>query len=141
MAYDSPEEFKRKHLAKYLLAKKQLLLKLIFPVHTCALPLGYTPPKPTILRSIYYLLNDEEIVYIGLSRFVAKAVASHKSLGTITFNSYTIYQPTSASNGAVLLPYLIELNKPRHNDHSSDRLSFTIPNINELMKYIKTVKV
>lgn len=42
--YRSPEDFKARCNHKYLIAKRKGLLKLMYPVHTCALPSHYINP-------------------------------------------------------------------------------------------------
>ena len=48
--YSTEEEFKRKNLPKYLLAKQKRLLRFIFPMHTCTMPPDYE--NPTTMLSL-----------------------------------------------------------------------------------------
>lgn len=44
-SYSSLEEFQLKSKAKYLVAKRKNLLKVIFPTHTCTVPPNYLNPE------------------------------------------------------------------------------------------------
>lgn len=64
--YKSEKEFEEINRPKYLLAKKQRVLKIIFPEHTCALPLDYENPEVLLsIKTNKIILFDNAIKAIN----------------------------------------------------------------------------
>ena len=137
--YKSAEDFRNNNLPKYLIAKRKVLLKTLYPEHLCRLPLNYRDPR-TILRpyseksGIYFLYEKDIIVYIGKSKNIAQRLLDHRVTKNydkvITYNTKTEADMHSIEN------YLINIHKPKYNTDglsTDSQLTFEIPNIDEIL--------
>jgi len=121
--YSSPEDFKAKNLPKYLLAKKQRLLRVAFPPTTTS----------EAFKGIYKLYKGKTVVFIGYSLdnlLEAMQMASK----TIPCNNYVYYKMSNHSDIITLYTYMVNKFKPRHNkDVQQHTISFSIVLSNKLL--------
>lgn len=119
--YSSEEEFKAKNYHKYLLAKKQQLLKKVFGR-------DIKPKKPTTDILMVYRRGDCIRIATGpsMSENDIKAVTAPITNAT----QYKLYKLPSAANAFVLYHYLVAKFRPVHNtDVPTDKLTIKIPNL------------
>lgn len=69
---------------------------------------------PDSLCGVYFLICDEEIVYVGMSKNMLNRVQSHMSEGLKTFNRIA-YFPTMECSAKAVESYYISLFRPRLN--------------------------
>ena len=119
--YTSPEDFKAKNLSKYLLAKKQRLLTILFPPVT---------KITTAIKGIYYLYKGNKVVYIGHSTLDILDAVKYWQESYMDFDSYRYYKIHSDSDIAVMALYLSNKYRPRYNTNlGAERLTVTVTNL------------
>ena len=119
--YTSPADFKAKNLSKYLLAKKQRLLPILFPP---------TVKITTAIKGIYYLYKGNKVVYIGHATLdILDAIKYHQE-SYMDFDNYRYYQIRSDSDIAIMSLYLSNKYRPRYNTNlGREKLTITISNL------------
>jgi predicted GIY-YIG superfamily endonuclease len=71
-----------------------------------------------LYRGVYFLLDDDKIVYVGISADILRRIKQHKDMGKI-FNNVK-YIPVQNYTEAVKLEHnLINLYKPQYNKNTT----------------------
>lgn len=122
-SYKTREEFKKKSLSKYLLAKKARILDIAFPKE-----------QHKVTKGIYYLYYRHIVVYIGYSLVdIELAIDSHKE-SAMSYDYAKYWSPHSDSDTLVLYHYLSNKYRPKYNtNNGKDTLTIELGNVMPIM--------
>lgn len=119
--YSSEEEFKAKNYHKYLLAKKQQLLKKVF---------GRDIKPEKLTTDILMVYRNGDCIRIATGPSMSENDIKAITTPITNATQYKLYKLPSAANAFVLYHYLVAKFRPVHNtDVPTDRLTIKIPNL------------
>lgn len=138
--YSSPEDFKAKNLPKFLLVKKNLLMSVLFPMHTCIMPSSFKAHTENKKQGLVFLYHKDTLVYI------IKCPKDYEiTLATLgkkyNHNMYKFYSIKNLADMEVLYSYLVQHMKPSFNEEvHHEALSFKIKDVFTMLGRPKLVK-
>ena len=131
--YSSPTEFRKHNLPKYLLTQRKNLIRTAFPNQPKAVIEHST--KTEVIKGVYILYRDEEIIYVGKSTSNIHARIRNHHKNGMEYTSYRIHLLDNEALIHLLEVYLIVKHTPTLNSDciTQDSLPTQIPLLEELL--------